>query len=472
MIATEISVDDGRAFSTIAEVSNTVSRFILPALLAVLSSLCCTSCKREIVVVNQAEIEAIKAEDRKAERAEKFRLQEEARRKTEELAFREHIAEERRKAEEARFAQKKMENERELALQKKALEEEVAAIAASSNVIHMFLADLRSRQGTLQLKLISLPQDIEQSKRDATTLVNILSESRVGIVTNIRYAAGGKAQLQDVQTIFRKPEEVVKIIKDDPSVRDIMTRYDNTLFSHEIEKVSEELAFENNRLKTSFALLRKSRGEYGNRQGEANVSTQVTSADIKKRMSALEDTIKELDMRISEAKNKKYPKGNEEAKERGEDELNRLNEKRNNAVLEHGQMVWLRTMSSNTERQAGAATIGITSNFDLQEKGLRDEYESNVRRAFDNVERTVLHVVTAKQEVLKQELATAQEDLAAIQRILDAHVKGLISQKDMMNLSTKFTDSVTDTLARDTDRLLFSRPNNTTMTPVKESAND
>lgn len=132
MIATEISVDDGRAFSTIAEVSNTVSRFILPALLAVLSSLCCTSCKREIVVVNQAEIEAIKAEDRKAERAEKFRLQEEARRKTEELAFREHIAEERRKAEEARFAQKKMENERELALQKKALEEEVAAIAASS----------------------------------------------------------------------------------------------------------------------------------------------------------------------------------------------------------------------------------------------------------------------------------------------------------------------------------------------------
>jgi len=101
-----------------------------------------------------------------------------------------------------------------------------------------------------------------------------------------------------------------------------------------------------------------------------------------------------------------------------------------------------------------SSSSGIGSNFNLNEKSLRDEYEGNVRRAFDNVERTVLHVVIGKRDDLEQELKSTQDDLAAIQLILDAHTKGHISRNDMLSLHSQYTNSVSESLSSAAKRIL------------------
>jgi hypothetical protein len=111
-------------------------------------------------------------------------------------------------------------------------------------------------------------------------------------------------------------------------------------------------------------------------------------------------------------------------------------------------------LSSNTGLLGDAASSGIGSNFDLHEKSLRDEYEANVRRAFDNVERTVLRTITDKKDELEQELKSTQNDLSAIQLILDAHAKGRISRNDMLSLHSQYTNSVTESLSSAAKRIL------------------
>jgi hypothetical protein len=111
-------------------------------------------------------------------------------------------------------------------------------------------------------------------------------------------------------------------------------------------------------------------------------------------------------------------------------------------------------LSGNTESQAKASSSGIEASFALHEKEIKDEYNANVRRAFDSVERTVLTAVTERQVILERELVSAKDDYMAIQRILDARIQGLISENDMANLHVKFTNAVSASLSADADRLL------------------
>jgi len=90
----------------------------------------------------------------------------------------------------------------------------------------------------------------------------------------------------------------------------------------------------------------------------------------------------------------------------------------------------LTELSSNTEQHADASSYGITSSFDMQHKMLKDEYNANVRSAFDGIERVVLQSVIAKKITLTEELNTVKQQLSDIEMLLTAYNKGTLDPED------------------------------------------
>lgn len=423
------------------------------------------SCKpevKELIITDTAEVK--RAEMSKAA----FDLQrEETKRQVAQTSLRttevhERIAKARQMEEEAKLAREQIAREKKLAEEKKALAEEVAAIAAGTRTFNLFVADLRSRQGNLQLKLQSLPDEIEQSRTDIVCLTAALSSYRQGVVTNVRSVLNGKATVMDIQTI-RKPDEYVTAIKNDKIISRVLARYNNDMFKFELDKVIEDLAYENKRLTTSWEMLRQGKGAYNAKLSEANLGTRTTTSELKGALDKVENRIKLLEQRLKFIqKGLQGPSVDEQLRqvrsELGQDRVYStgvfMGGSSNGLYAERNRLRQMLELSSNTERQADASSSGITSNFALQEKGLRDEYEANIRRAFDNVERTVLHTVTERRESLEQALKSAQADLASIQLILDAHAKGQISRNDMLNLHSRFTNSVSESLSSAADHVL------------------
>lgn len=430
--------------------------------------LTCLSCKREkseLVITNTAEVKRMEAIKAAIELEKKEAVQRAARDERltaealEETAKAKQLEEETKLAREKlalekQLAAQKLARERESAAQKKALEDEVALIASASNTINVFVADLRSRQGRLQLKINSLPEEIEEAKIDAGYLTKVLSSCRQGVVTNIRYSVDGKAKIMDVQTVTLKPDEYVKVIKADRKINSILSKYNSEMFAFEMDKVVEELAFENKRLTTSWDLLKKGKSMYGSKQTKANVSVGSTSASLKQDVDKIDKRIKAIEFRIRSLRAGFRSNTTENELQQAMSELGTDGAHPTGLYAEKKRLERMLELSSNTQQQADASSSGIASNFDLQEKSLRDEYESNVRKAFDNVERTVLHVVTGRRDFMEQELISAKDDLASIQLILDAHTKGNISRSDMLSLHSKYTNSVSESLSSAATRIL------------------
>jgi hypothetical protein len=426
------------------------------------------SCERqtkEIVITNTAEVkrmEAMKAalelekEDAKRRTAQDSLRTAEADKQAAEAKQMEQEAKLAREklARENKLEEQKIAREKNLEEQKKMLEAEVTAIASASNTINVFAADLRSRQGQLQLKTKSLPDEIEQSKTDAIYLTKVLASCRQGVVTNIRYSVDGKAKIEDVQAVTLKPDEYVKTIKSDRKISSILSRYNNEMFAFELDKVIEELAYENKRLSSSWEMLKKGKTTYDSKLTKANIGVSMTSSELKKELDKVEKRIKSLEFRIRSLRSGFKSNSADEEIRQAMSELGKDGSFPSGLHAEKLRLERMVALSSNTQQQADASSSGIVSNFALQEKGLRDEYEANVRRAFDNVERTVLRTVTDKRDALEQELKSTLNDLASIQLILDAHAKGNISRNDMLSLHSKYTNSVSESLSSATKQIL------------------
>jgi hypothetical protein len=441
-------------------------RYLLFVLPWAFFSMSCERQTKEIVITNTAEVKRMEVM-----KAELEMEKEDAKRRTAQDSLRtaeaeKQAAEAKQMEQEAKLAREKLAQEKELEKQKidraknieeqkKDLENEVTAIASASETINVFAADLRSRQGRLQINLKSLPEEIEQAKTDALYLTKILSSCRQGVVTNIRYSVDGKARIEDVKIVTLKPDEYVKTVKADQKISRILTRYNNELFSFELDKVVEELAYENKRLSTSWEMLQKGKTTYSYKQTKADASVTKSSSELKKEIAKVEQRIKALEFR-ARALSSGFKSGT--TKDEYQQVMNELGVNDGpyptGLYAEKSVLERMIALSSGTRLQADAASSGIGSNFDLQEKSLRDEYEANVRRAFDNVERTVLHVVIGKKDSLEQELKSTHNDLAAIQLILDAHSKGRLSRNDMLSLHSQYTNSVTESLSSAAKRIL------------------
>jgi hypothetical protein len=242
--------------------------------------------------------------------------------------------------------------------------------------------------------------------------------------------------------------------KSDKKLKSVLTRYKNEAFAFEIDKVVEELAYENKRLTTSWQMLAKGKSVYSSKLAKANTGSKSTDSEIERAIEKVSGRIKSLEFRANALRKGFQDSSTAEEIQRAREELGQSGEYPTGLYAEKIRLQMMLEMTRNTEEHADASSSGITSNFDLQEKALRDEYDANVRRAFDNVERAVLHTVTDKKEVLEKEQESAQRDLAAIQLILDAHVSGRIGRNDMLNLHTKFTNSVSESLSSAANQLL------------------
>ncbi len=417
----------------------------------------CVSCERqtkEFVITDTAEVKRIDAmkaalalekEESKQRAASEERFAAEAR---------EEAAKAKQMEEEAKLAREKLDNERQLAQRKMALEQEIVNIASASETINVFAADLRSRQGRLQLRLRTLPEEIEQANADALYLSKVLSSCRQGVVTNISYSLDGKAKFTDIKAVSLKPDEYVKTIKTDRKINAILSRYNKDMFAFELDKVIEELAYENKRLSTSWEMLQKGKTTYNSKQTKADRGVTKSSSGLTTDLAKINERIRSLEFREMTLRIGTQNDSTKLERQQTLDELGKKVPIPTGLYAEKARLERMLELSSNTGLLGDASSSGIESNFDLHEKSLRDEYESNVRKAFDNVERTVLHVVTGKREALEQELKSSNDDLAAIQLILDAHSKGNISRNDMLSLHAKYTNSVSESLSSAALRIL------------------
>jgi hypothetical protein len=444
------------------------------------------------VITDTAEVKRIEAlkmvyererEDAKQQTAREERLAAQAR---EEAAKEKQLEREVQQAQEQLkqerlLAEQKLVREHELANQKKALEDEVKSIATAKGTIPIFMADLRSRQGRLELKLKTLPDEIGQSKRDATYLSTLLSSCQQKIVTNIQYVsasgyygAGGEGKIQTIQEVTLVPDDYVKAIKADKKITAIMTRYSNDMYVFELQKVLNELAYEKKRLSTSWEMLKKGRASYDSKLLNANRGTSLTGTELNQDFEKVQGRIKLLkfrkndleskvaairERRLRKAKNGETNSSPEESPEEIElrntqYELGYDGGNPTGLYAEEQRLKRMIALSGNTALHAEASSSGIGTNFALQEKMLRDEYEANVRRAFENVERTVLHVVTGRKDDLERELQSSRDELATIQMILDAHAKGQMSQQDILALHAKYTNSVSEKLSAAAEKIL------------------
>lgn len=418
-------------------------------------SMACERQTKEIVITNTAEVKRLEAMKAELELEKQEAQQRAVREERQAAEARDEAARERQMEQEAILAKEKAEKEKQLAEQKRALEQEVVAMASAADTINnVFAADLRSRQGRLQLRLRSLPEEIEEAKTDALYLSKILSTCRQGVVTNIRYSVDGKVKIEDVQTVTLKPDEYVKTIKSDRKISSILTRYNNEMFAFELDKVVEELAYENKRLSTSWEMLQRGKTSYSSKQMKASRGVTKSSSELASELAKLEGRINALEFRKMNLEKGPQTDSTKLEKQQTMEELGKKAPVPTGLYAEKERLKRMLELSSNTGLLGDASSSGIGSNFDLHEKSLRDEYEANVRRAFDNVERTVLRTITDKKNTLEEELKSTQDDLGAIQLILDAHAKGRISRNDMLSLHSKYTNSVSESLSSAAARIL------------------
>jgi hypothetical protein len=437
--------------------------------IAILLVVSCRKESREIVLTDTAEIKRIEAFERistqKAQSSDKEHSSEIKRAEAQMTAAELKIAEANAQAakarlmeQESRLEQDKLDRDKEIADKKKALEDEVAALAASKDTVSIFLADLRSRMGKLEIRQEEIPRELKRVRSDAEYLRSALFSYRKGVVTNIVYLSNSDGNVfgttESVKAVTYNPEDFVKTIKADGKIMRIMANYNAEICSFEMDKVVEDLAYENKRLTTSWDMLKKGVTTYVNNRNKANTGTSSTSFELKATLDKVEQRILQVRNQINDLTTKARSK-------KTDDELNALKIQLGNDGAyptglygERNRMKQMIELSGNTESQAKASSSGIEASFSLHEKEIKDEYNANVRRAFDSVERTVLTAVTERQVILERELVSAKDDYMAIQRILDARIQGLISENDMANLHVKFTNAVSASLSADADRLL------------------
>jgi len=325
------------------------------------------------------------------------------------------------------------------------LKRETEEIVDARNNVSVLFADLYNRAGKLKIQIPILIDELTSINRDIPILLDRVSEYKNTIVTNSYTVLDGRARIDYTKKYTRTPMEFVEVLKKDRIILSILIRYDNVLFKHELDKFVRNLEFENNRLKTSFALLARSRNIYGNKLSDANTSTDDINKAFEKELEKINKRIEFLKFRLSTldvSSNNKEAK--EQLKREIQDELG--HSESSGLYAEKKRLEQMSKLSVNTAQHADASSSGICSNFDLQEKNLRDEYESNVKKCFDDIERSLLMTLYVKKENTEQMLKHSKDALDSIQNIISNYSNKSIDNKSLLKMNSKFKEFKTNEL--------------------------
>lgn len=277
----------------------------------------------------------------------------------------------------------------------------------------MLVAELRSRQGRLQLKLASLPSDIEGAEKDFGAVDAIMIGCMQTVVTNVRQRAGifTTATIPVETVVERKsldPYEYVNALNNNSELNRILSGYDSRMVKHALNKIAENFSYEEDRFNREMDAIRSGQGRFRGAQRDAFSSGNRTLGELKGRLRSVERAIRE-----------KGPASDPEL-----------------AALRSEQR-GLETQISLAENQsqfARAADLGVTGSFRSQEVSVENEREANFRAAINDARTTVLTVVDAHRRELVRELEHAKEELAAINLVLEAYAKGALTLDQKMSL--------------------------------------
>jgi hypothetical protein len=378
---------------------------------SILPALCEPAVEHRTTIVDQAELEKIKL----AEKIYTDRRADEQERR----AAAERAEEKRRAVAEATV--RAAEQERRAAA-RRALDEEIRRLAASTNRFEVLAAELRSRQGRLQLKLAALPADIAEAEKDFDTLDAIMIGCMQTVVTNVRQRVGiftDKA-IPSETVVERKslsPGEYVNALKTNPDLNGILSRYDSRMVRHSLDRIVENYAYETDRLNRELEEVRSGKGSFNSAQRNAVAFNSKILDRLRGRLRTVDSMIrsKEQDLQRLEQLPSRAAERDRLAAAlaslRGERED--LDSK---ISIAEGQSLFGR-----------ASEVGVSGSFKSQEFSIRNEYEANLRESVDDARNTVLAVVDTRRREQAEELERAKEELAAIQLILDAHMNGTLT---------------------------------------------
>lgn len=343
-----------------------------------------------------------------------------------------------------------LELEYKLTLEKKKeaedlLKKETEELVDARNNVSVLFADLYNRSGKLKIQIPLLTEELSYINSDLPILLDKISEYKNTIITNSYTALDGRARIDYTKKCIRTPIEYVDILKKDKTITSILIRYDNVLYKHELDKLVRNLEFENNRLKTSFALLARSRNIYGNKLSDANSSTSDINRSFKEELDKISKRIEFLTFRLRtlDVSSNSY-ETKQKLKTEILDELGRSES--SGLYAEKKRLKQMSKLSHNTEQHADASSSGICSNFDLQEKNLRDEYESNVKKCFDDIERVLLMTLYVKKENTEQMLKQSKDTLDSIQNIMTCYSNKSLDNKALLKMNSKFKEYKTNEL--------------------------
>ena len=398
---------------------------------AVLSAFCENgrSSEQTMTVIDQAKIkelelaEKIYNDQRTAEQAQLA-----MRRALEKKRLESERAAEREGREAARVAEQER---RDTA--RRTLDAEVQRIASSSNRFEVLVAELRSRQGRLQLKLNSLPVDIKEAEKDFNALDEIMAGCMRFAVTNVRQQAGIFVNMPaPVEAVVEwksvTPGEYVEALKSNSELNAILSRYDNRMIKRSLDMIAENFAYETERLKQEMEEVRSGKGNFNTAQRNA-VSYN------KKVLDELRGPLKIIEGQISN-REQMLRRFEFQGRLSSEQVNEREKVKRELAALrkEKADLDAKIAITEGQSKFGHASEVGVIGSFKSQEVSIRNEYEANLRGSINDARNIVLSVVeTSRQERMK-ELEQAKEELSAIQIILDAHAKGTVTADQKLSI--------------------------------------
>jgi hypothetical protein len=316
---------------------------------------------------------------------------------------------------------------------RRALDEEIRRLATSTNRFEVLVAELRSRQGRLQLKLAALPSDIAEAEKDFDTLDAIMIGCMQTVVTNVRQRVGifTDKTIPSETVIERKslsPGEYVSALKSNPDLNGILSKYDSRMVRHSLDRIVENYAYETDRLNRELEEVRSGKGSFNTAQRNAVAFNSKILDRLRGRLRTVDGMIRDKERDLQRLNQFHSPTAAQAA------ERDRLG-----AALAslRGEREDLDSKISIAEGQSlfgRASEVGVSGSFKSQEFSIRNEYEANLRESVDDARNTVLAVVDTHRRERAEEFERAKEELAAIQLILDAHTNGTLTLEQKATL--------------------------------------
>ena len=309
---------------------------------------------------------------------------------------------------------------------RRALDAEVSRMASSSNRFEVLVAELRSRQGRLQLKLNTLPADIAEAEKDFSALDAIMAGCMQSAVTNVRQQAGIFVNMPaPVETVVEQkplpPDEYINTLKSHSGLKAILSKYNSRMINRSLDMIAENFVYETERLKQEMNEVRSGKGNFSTAQRGAVSHNKKILDELRGKLRVVEGQISNREQSIRRFEHQGRLTS-EQMSEREEIKRQLVPLYKDKEDLD--SKIGIAEAQSKYGR---ASEIGVIGSFRSQEVSIRNEYEANLRESIGDARNIVLSVVeTSRQERMK-ELEQAKEEFAAIQIILDAHAKGALT---------------------------------------------